>query len=180
MPIPITCPSCNGKFNAPDAAAGKKGKCPSCGGIIPIPLAAPVEDVYEAEDFGYRPFDDDDFNPPTPSEPPETDDRKPCPKCGERIAREALRCRWCGEVFDPALRKQAKKRKSRSYAPDDDSDLSTVDWILCIFCGTIACILGIVYAVQGKPKGLKMILVTIVIGFILNIFGVILGMLARQ
>lgn len=38
-----------------------------------------------------------------------------------------------------------------------DSDLTTGDWVLCVLCSGIACILGIVYLVQGKPKGGKMI-----------------------
>ena len=33
---------------------------------------------------------------------------------------------------------------------------------LCILCSGIACIVGIVYAIQGKPKGGKMILIAVV------------------
>ena len=36
-------------------------------------------------------------------------------------------------------------------------ELTPGDWVFCILCGGIACIFGIVYAIQGKPKGLKMV-----------------------
>jgi hypothetical protein len=41
MPISVLCPSCSAKINAPDAAAGKKVKCPrpGCGAIIAVPQA---------------------------------------------------------------------------------------------------------------------------------------------
>ncbi len=43
MPIPITCPGCSARMNAPDAAAGKKVKCPKCQTVLAVP--APVADV---------------------------------------------------------------------------------------------------------------------------------------
>jgi hypothetical protein len=44
-----------------------------------------------------------------------------------------------------------------------DSDLSVLDWILAILCSGIGCIVGIVYIVQGKPKGTKMLIISIVV-----------------
>jgi hypothetical protein len=37
MSIRVICPSCSGKINAADKFAGKRAKCPKCGGIILIP-----------------------------------------------------------------------------------------------------------------------------------------------
>jgi hypothetical protein len=37
MPIKITCSACGKSFNAPDAAAGKKVKCPGCQAVIAVP-----------------------------------------------------------------------------------------------------------------------------------------------
>ena len=50
MPIKVSC-SCGKTLTAPDAAAGKKAKCPACGQIVPVP-AVVQEVVQEAEAIG--------------------------------------------------------------------------------------------------------------------------------
>ena len=40
--------------------------------------------------------------------------RRPCPMCGEMIVATAAKCRFCGEVFDPTLKK-AKSKKKKKY-----------------------------------------------------------------
>ncbi|HEX4608808.1 MAG TPA: hypothetical protein VH092_11445 [Urbifossiella sp.] len=40
MPIPVVCDTCQTRLNAPDAAAGRKVKCPKCQAVIPVPAAA--------------------------------------------------------------------------------------------------------------------------------------------
>lgn len=37
MPIEFNCPHCGRLMRTPDGSAGKKGRCPDCGGIAPIP-----------------------------------------------------------------------------------------------------------------------------------------------
>lgn len=180
MSIKVSCPSCNSAFKAPDKAAGKKTKCPQCGGVIEIPMPTPVNDILDAEvapDWG---FDDEDFKVEQPFESPTSpnDERKPCPMCGEMIAREAVKCRYCGEVFDPALKRKIKKRNS-SYA-DDDSDLSTGDWALAIICSGIGCIMGIVYLIQGKSKGGKMIGVSVLAAIMWNVVTTALQIMMSQ
>jgi rubredoxin len=91
-----------------------------------------------------------------------TDDRRPCPMCGEFIPPQALKCRFCGEIFDPELKKAQKPESG----PNDD--LTSGEWIFGILCSGIACITGIVWLVQGKKKGGKLILVSLVSSFILN------------
>ncbi|MFN0051574.1 MAG: hypothetical protein ACKV0T_05245 [Planctomycetales bacterium] len=162
MPISVECPSCGKRLKAPDSAAGKKAKCPQCGTPVPIP-----EMVYEAEEaeesYGFQDPSLDEYDAP------EADDgRKPCPACGEMIMAKAAKCRFCGEIFDATLKRREKKRASRSSS-DDDTDLSTGDWIFCILCAGIACIFGIVYAIQGKPKGAKMIGVAVAAAIFWNI-----------
>jgi len=51
-------------------------------------------------------------------------------------------------------------------ASSDDADLSAVEWVLCILCSGIGCIVGIVYMIQGKPKGLKMIGISLAVAII--------------
>ncbi|HXT60513.1 MAG TPA: hypothetical protein VN699_17865 [Pirellulales bacterium] len=50
-----------------------------------------------------------------------------------------------------------------------DSELGTGDWILAALCGGIACILGIVWMIQGKPKGIKMVGISILFAVIWNV-----------
>lgn len=169
MPIQVTCASCKSQFNAPDNAAGKRTKCPKCGGVIDIQAPAPVqapapkeEEVFEAEEVPYTPnFADDDFEVEKPAAlPAATGDRKPCPMCGEMIQKDAVKCRFCGEIFDPILKKQEKKKSGKTSAGDED--MSTGDWVVAIICSGIGCIAGIIWMIQGKPKGKKMFLVSIV------------------
>jgi hypothetical protein len=51
----------------------------------------------------------------------------------------------------------------------DDSSLSTTDWILAIICSGIGCIMGIIWMIQGKPKGAKMLGVSILFAILWNI-----------
>jgi len=37
MSIAVTCPKCSASFKAKDEHAGKKAKCPKCGGPIVVP-----------------------------------------------------------------------------------------------------------------------------------------------
>ncbi len=113
MPIQVTCSSCGGVFNAPDTAGGKQAKCPKCGAAIQIPSPAPPQEVYEAEvEPGLPP----EVEPP--ADLPTTDDRKPCPMCGEMIQRSAVKCRFCGEIFDETLAK-AERRKGPQARPGE-------------------------------------------------------------
>ena len=70
------------------------------------------------------------------------------------IKANAVKCRYCKEIFDPRLKKTAKKK---SRGGDYDDDLSTGDWIVAILCPVIGCIAGVVWMIQGKSKGLKTI-----------------------
>jgi phage FluMu protein Com/ribosomal protein S20 len=44
MPIQFRCSHCNKRVQAPDAAAGKKAKCPVCGELIEVPAEEPDDD----------------------------------------------------------------------------------------------------------------------------------------
>ena len=178
MPISVKCFDCGKSLKAPDALAGKKAKCPDCGAIVPIPKAAldaesldddpvskpkskskPVEDEYDAT------FDDlADYEAEAPVD--ETAKRKPCPMCGEMIAKTAAKCRYCGEILDPAMR---KRNKSKSGSSSDD-ELTGVDIALCLLCSNIGCIVGIVALIRGQTsRGGKMIGIALGFQFLLAI-----------
>ncbi len=89
---------------------------------------------------------------------PETGDTRPCPMCGETIQRKALKCRFCNEYLDPKLREQ----KPKSAVAAADENLTPGEWVLAIICSNIACIISIVWMIQGKPKGKKLFLVALV------------------
>ena len=56
----------------------------------------------------------------------------------------------------------------------DNADMTTVDWLLCIFCSGIACIIGIVRLIQGKPSAGKMIGISIMFVFL---WGIVRGLI---
>lgn len=151
MPIQVTCSSCGGMFNAPDAGAGKKTKCPKCGGVIQIPMPAPAEEIFDAEPEFASPYTDDDFAVEPPPKQPDDLDRKPCPKCGEMIALNALKCRFCGEIFDPLLAAAERNRgagDSREHSQDKTNAIVIfVTSILGCFSPIVA-IYGIVFLMR--------------------------------
>lgn len=40
-------------------------------------------------------------------------ERRPCPLCGEMIMVAAVKCRFCGELFEPALQRKQRQQKSQ-------------------------------------------------------------------
>jgi hypothetical protein len=89
------------------------------------------------------------------------------------IQSNAVKCRYCGEIFDPVLRAQAKKASSPG-----EEDLTALEWVLTILCTNIACIVAIVYIVQGKPKGKKMLIVCLIVYAVVVVAQVLFTLLA--
>lgn len=167
--ISMNCPSCDAKLKAPDDAVGKKTKCPKCGAAVTVP-----EPIYDAEVIpeAIDPYGLDEPAPPPLSSSAAVggEARRPCPMCGEMILVSAPKCRFCGEIFDPTLKKAESKKRGSSSAADED--MSTGDWVVAILCSTIGCIAGLIWMIQGKPKGKKMLLVSIISGIVLSIIQV--------
>lgn len=66
MAITVTCSGCSKRFRASETAAGKLGRCPSCGATFPIPAS----NLNAVPTFGVdRPFEDSDFDSPRASMP---------------------------------------------------------------------------------------------------------------
>jgi hypothetical protein len=181
MAIQFNCSQCGKLLSAPESAVGRKGKC-TCGAIVQVPPAAPPEaEVLDAEVIPTAgiagtpppppPYPQDDAgdyamapDPAAAPPPPGAGERRrPCPMCGEMIPMGAVKCRFCGEIFDPALK--AAEQKSKSVAAGDE-DLSAGEWVAAILCSGIGCIFGIVWMIQGKPKGKKMFLVSFAMSLI--------------
>ena len=180
MPISCECPSCGKRLKAPDSAAGKRALCPQCGNPVQIPteIIHDAEEVPDAEETtepaAAVPENEyalanvsNESGAPAPPEP----DRRPCPMCGEMIPVAAVKCRYCGEFFDASLKRGTGSARG---IPLEDQKLSAVEWVFCILCGGIACIVGIIYGIQGKPKGWKMVGVSIVAQIIWGIIQAIL------
>jgi hypothetical protein len=187
VPITVNCPACGKVLKAPDNMAGKVAKCPGCSGRVSIPEAE--TEIFDAEVESPmmpilipQPASNDLLNmadPPTPAGavPAEGGDqaRRPCPACGEMIVNTAAKCRFCGEIFDPEL-KRAEEKKNKS--PDDD--MTTGDWVLAVLCSGIGCIMGIVFLIQGKKKGGKMLGVSFLMAIVWNILKIAVQSAANQ
>jgi predicted RNA-binding Zn-ribbon protein involved in translation (DUF1610 family) len=180
MAISFQCPNCGKKLKAPDSAAGKQSSCPGCGNMVTCPEPVHDAEVVEMtmepiadERDPYGLADEGASGPvlPRAAPAPGGEDRRPCPMCGEMILATAAKCRYCGEVFDPTLKKVAGKKSKKSRASDEN--LGVPEVLLAVLCSGIGCIVGIVWMVQGKPKGLKMFglsLLMSVIGAVVNVF----------
>jgi predicted RNA-binding Zn-ribbon protein involved in translation (DUF1610 family) len=186
MPITFECTRCGKKLRAPDDAVGKTSRCPGCGAKVTCP--APGEDAGIVEMIVDGPErvdphgDLDAAAPyglvePEPAAPSAFEGRRPCPMCGEMILATAAKCRYCGEVFDPALRRTVG-RTTKKYSAADES-LGSWEIVAAVLCNGIACIIGIIWMIQGKPKGLKMFGLALGVGVIWYIIGVILGLVLQ-
>ena len=181
MAIHVTCPSCKAAFKTDDSAAGKRAKCPNCAGPIQIPVPLGESDLIDEpagmDETAAWGFTDDELalEPPVEVEKP-NEGRRPCPMCGEMILNDAIKCRFCGEIFDPTLKKQARRQSE----DDGDSNLSTGEIVLAILCSGIGCILGIIWMIQGKPKGAKMVGISLAAGVVWNIISALLSNLGNM
>jgi hypothetical protein len=131
----VTCPECKASVTVPDSAFAAE-EAVAPG---PAPATSPAGQPGEA--------------------------RRPCPMCGEMILASAIKCRFCGEVFDETLRRLEKK----GTVAAQDANLGPAEILVAILCAGIGCIIGVVWMIQGKPKGTKMFGISFVAGIIWNI-----------
>ncbi len=94
----------------------------------------------------------------------------PCPMCGEIDPRRRLRnAGYCGEVFDPGVLRKAKSKRSNQFSRRRFRTSPGGEIAVAVLCSGIGCIAGIVWMIQGRPKGMKMFgisLLMIVVGYI--------------
>jgi len=181
MPIRFVCEKCGKNLRAPDGSEGKKVRCPTCDNLQTIPLEE--EPVYEAEEVAKAGQQEDEEEGAENGEQKEDEkdgeSRRPCPACGEMILTTALKCRYCGEIFDKTL-KRAKKKKKKRRSYGDEEDLTGGDWAVAILCSGIGCIVGLVWALQGKPKGWKMVGVSMLSSFFWGVVRTVITLAAQQ
>lgn len=164
MPISVTCPQCGKVLQARESAAGKRSTCPDCGNIVTIP------ELHE-ELLGFAEKTASELIANVDQDSGDDGERKRCPLCGEMIAKSAVKCRFCNEFLDPAMRTSQRSRAGTSTLNPANDDLTVIDWIIAVFCPCLACILGVVYLLQGKASGGKLIGVTFVIMILQGLIG---------
>jgi predicted RNA-binding Zn-ribbon protein involved in translation (DUF1610 family) len=192
MPISFSCLQCGKKLKAPDNAAGKSSKCPGCGTTVTCP-----EPIYDAElvetsgavPGGIDPYGDLDDDKPyamtaaAPAPATATEDRRPCPMCGESIMVAAAKCRFCGEVFDPAIKKLKTGGKG-GKARDLRFIAANQRYMIIFMLLYISCVICYLFVPPGaKPLfqygGGIALIVAVVFAFIVGIkvYGVVVGIL---
>jgi phage FluMu protein Com len=186
VPITVKCPACEKLLQAPDAAAGKQAKCPDCETVFSIPANGQEAEHVDAGEIDHGLKEKMVSNGPdrgegaesasasasgkTPSAP-DGQQRQPCPDCGKMIVVNAAKCRFCGRIFDKKLR-QLEEENKHPYVYEDDI-MNAFDWFLCISCSCLGFILGAVYAIQGKGKGIKMFIISYIMSLIWGIIYII-------
>lgn len=120
----ITCSNCGKELNVPDSRAGKKGRCPGCKSILPIPKA-------EKEDapFGLAPLSE-----PEEKVQPLLFDRGPkarCADCGIYVSTGDVLCDRCaGRTSKQAARTAEKNMRPKEVDSTKQPGYSQVQQLL--------------------------------------------------
>jgi predicted Zn-ribbon and HTH transcriptional regulator len=152
MPITVQCPTCGKWLQAPDSSEGKQARCPKCTAVFPIPQrprsAEEIQSDAGSWDASSRQGSDlydpvDEANeyrlaapPPVRVAPSFEADRSPCPMCGEMIPSAAMKCRFCGEVFDGPLKRPDKR------SPHGGNGSGSSDELVALVPMTVTCQCG--------------------------------------
>ncbi|MBI3861605.1 MAG: hypothetical protein HY290_06890 [Planctomycetia bacterium] len=129
MSISCECPECGKRLKAADSAAGKKAKCPDCGGAVPIPVRKkPKPESADGGDFDLQNLDID-----AGMAGPVEEEQVACAMCGEMVKATASRCRYCGENLEAPRRKTGKR--SSSSGPGMPVPVVIAFIVECLFIG---------------------------------------------
>jgi hypothetical protein len=187
------CPQCKTILTLPAADVPMADEVLDAEPMQPPPSGLGVSDPGDApgDEYGLAPDPTEQLQapPPLPTSPVVGEGgggeggpaRRPCPMCGEMIPVSAVQCRFCHEIFDPAMKKAAmKKAKKDKFYGGEDEDLSGGEWVVAIICSGIGCIMGIIWMIQGKPKGKKMFGISIAASIFWSVVRGIIEGLARN
>ncbi len=89
----VTCPRCNRKLKVPEAALGRKGRCPSCGQVMRL---QPSPDGTEPPGADSSTYDVDALAAALAAQAASAESAGVCPSCGAGMAPEAVLCAHCG------------------------------------------------------------------------------------
>lgn len=131
--IKVECPGCGAKLKGPEGSEGKRIKCPKCGAAVTIPAASPDQDLPPEGAFDLDPL---------PAAPPVA--------AAPRVAVEEKPRKLKGS--------SGKSSKKRAVGGEE---MGAGDWVVAILCAGIGVIAGIVWMIQGKPKGKVMFAVSL-------------------
>lgn len=187
------CPHCKSPVLVPRAAEEPTRGGPDIGiveaevveaEVVPPPIVPPaiVPPAKRRAPEPVEPIGLADASRSAANNPPvnEDENRRPCTVCGEMIPSNALKCRFCGEIFDAALKKQEARKKRRESGNSADDEMSTGDYVVAIICSGIGCIAGIIWMIQGKPKGSKMVIISLCMSVFWTIVRVVIMVAAGE
>jgi len=149
MSIQFTCAVCGKRLTAPNAAAGKPGKCSNCGELLKIPALSSAPARAEISPITCV------SNPSAPVKSGATGDNqkkgtgdatKQCPFCAETIKAAATRCRFCGSILKPKL-EAVPLKQGEIVCPNPN----------CNYCGKP----------QREAKGSLFVAITLMLFFLL-------------
>ena len=111
----------------------------------------------------------------------------PCPNCGSEleIGRKSygknMICRECEQtVFIPNPLKQSPTDDDESDINREGGNLSTGDWLVCIFLPCVGIIAGLVRLTQGKMGGPEMLGFSVLSSFIWLIFNGVIAVITQR
>lgn len=156
MPIEFPCPGCRQKLKAPANAGGWRARCPQFRRSVTVPELVTVIDSANAS--------------PADRSPAEVveQERRPCPICGALIRPNAIKCRYCGAVFNEVP-------GSARLLGNDERRLSLDEYVLALLPGVclIGLAFGVLYLIQGSPKSGRMIrlsLLSVVLSVVITLW----------
>ena len=124
MTIDFHCPHCDKSLKTSEDKAGRQAKCPGCGEVIDIPgtREPEVDSTPQAESLEVESTSDRLSLPTTPG------GTRPCPMCGEQIKAAAIRCRFCGEVFQSPEHGRGRPSGFREMRPFPPGEVISEAW----------------------------------------------------
>jgi len=167
MSIKVVCSSCGKKVSAPDSAAGKRIRCPHCKAVQRLPE---MEQPVDAMELGLLPEVQADEPPPIPEDPFAGFDASSEPY---RMAIEppayvqtaaSVGVRQPPRDTTPQRLDYQPRAKRASQGNDDE--LSGGEWVVALLCSGLGLIFGLIWVIQGKSKGKKMLGVSFMMNFV--------------